>query len=474
MLLYPAVIFTTSGPLFNPTGWALVPMNRAANADEGGRLEDDGTFYLPVGRYIVLGSVTGNTNGVQASIAPIFQNPLTLDVQATLLSSVASLNGACIFSGTVDVPDDGSGGALLGVYQAVGPGLSNFSVAAGLPEVYASLLFLRHSCVQPPLEFTVSQEFPASNKPLQVPIKAWSPLFLNIVKSPNNGPAPPGVFISATTGKSFHVPAGTYVVSGLVMSNLYGAVCALAVLDPEKTYPIDNLLLESFGGCTGNCEFLGVVVVPDDGSGGSDLVVLGYPLTRGFGAQIFSELDCIYVTLGFSRVDGALRAAPCSPFTPLPDFFSVYQALPSGNNPPLLQFSGSTYAHLPLTLASGAPPVRGKEVALVPSLLNGSFRLPQGTWIVRGGACGSGGRQPTGALLAIVDSPDAPALNVDNVLVQATNAFGDNMEIIGIVEAPAPKWVGLFVSYNAGQRYGFNINSGLPEIYSQVSFIRKV
>jgi hypothetical protein len=464
MIRYPAAA----------NSWSLVPMNSVSNA-EASALDDTGTFYLKKGVYIVWGSLSGTTTTVQAAIATCQANALVLDIKLVLLWTMASVKGDSTFVGSIEVPDDGSGGSSLGIYQfnnGFGP---SQAVSTGLSEVYASLLLIEQSCACPPLQFVTGQAF-LNAAFVQLPLSTWTSFYLNVISVFGGGSTspepPPGVSLEAPTQTSFHVPAGTYFVAGLVMSNLLGGVCALSLKSESQSFRAEDLLLESAGGCTDNPEFLGVVSVPDDGSGGSDLVVWGFPLGRYFGTQLPTGAPQIYVQLTFSQVAAPAPLPPlpvCRPFVPLCEYFSVYQAFPNGQQPTVFAFSGSAYAQLPSTFVSGLP-----GACELPELRSGCVLLPAGTWFVRGVTSGSSGRQPAAALLGLVSDPGAPAFQPDEVLLQSTNSFGGNMHFSGVVQVPQASWVSLFSTYVVTQGFGFPIKgSGLPELYTQLGFLRK-
>jgi hypothetical protein len=465
MIRYPAAA----------NSWSLVPMNSVSNA-EPSALDDNGTFYLKKGVYIAQGSVTGTTRAVQAAIATVQGNPLVLDIQLVLLWTMASLSGSSIFVGLFEVPDDGSGGSSLGIYQYnTGFGPSQ-AVSTGLSEVYASLLLIEQGCTCPPLQFAMGQAF-LNQAPIPLPLSTWTSFYLNLIASLGGGARstepPAGVSLEAPLQTSFRVPAGTYLVAGLVMSNLFGGVCTLSLQSQSQAFRAEDVLLESAGGSRGDPEFFGVVSVPDDGSGGSELVVWGFPLGRIFGTQIQTGAPQFYVQFAISQVAGPAQLPPlpvCRPFVPLCEYFSVYQAFPNGQQPTVFAFSGSAYAQLPSTFVSGLPGARE-----LPELRSGCVLLPAGTWYVKGVTSGPAGRQPAAALLGLVSDPGAPAFQPDEVLLQSTNAFGGNMQFSGVVQVTQASWVSLFSTYVVGQSYGFPVTgSGLPELYSQLGFVRKV
>lgn len=469
MIRYDPVVFNPGAGFQDPTGWSLVPMNAVALGDAG-RLQPDGTFFLDAGFYYVLGALSGTARTVQSIVAPVGQLPLAVDVvDPRSAASLASVSGEALFIGFgLEVPDSGPGGSLVGVYQAWHPtGLSS-TVSSGMPEVYASLLFLkRESCLAPALQFAAVQAFPSFVGPLTVPLLSWSPLFLNKVQTPDRQPTKE-VFIVQPDSNGFRVPAGSYFVSGAVASNLNGAAGALVVKGASTNPLLERLLLQAFGGSNGNLQFLGIATVPDDGSGGSELQVCGFPRGRNqFGFRANTELANVYVGLTFLSIG----TGDCD-VLPFRDFFSVVQAWPSGQNAPKLVSSATAYAQLPLTTVVPPPALPTRGPFSTPRLLNGAFLVEAGTWYVVGATTGTAGMQPVGALLASLPDPEQARFEAENTLLQATNCFSGNMQFAGVVQLPTRTWVSLFVSYNAGQNYGYAVDSGLPEVYSQLSFLR--
>lgn len=456
----------------NGLNWALVPMNRVSYGDASA-LRDCGTFFLKAGLYAVVGAVSGTTTRVQAALVPVSGNPLQVDIGQILAASTGSFAGANNFVASFEVPDDGSGGSVLGLYQFFTPG-PNTAVNVGISEVYASVLFLPQLCPQPPLQFAAGQRVNTSTQPQQVTKQAWNSFYLTDLKDFNQN-TPAGTFLVPPNETSFYLNTGLYLVIGIVMSNLYQGSCALAVdgLDQAFLPAEGDLLLQSSSGVTqGDQHFQGVVSVPNDSTGGSKLKILGYPVTRDqFGTSVGSGLPNIYVNLAFVSLSNLAPA--CRPFAPLPAFFSVLQTYPSGQDSPVFVDLGSSFSQVPLTTVVGPPPPVSPTaaVSLLPSTEAGCFLLPAGSWYVIGTTPASAGRQPTAGALCSLTSLNQIYFDPQKILLQSTNAFSGNMEFAGVVVVPQSTWVCLFVSYKSGQKYGSAVGSDLPEIYTQLTFL---
>ena len=456
----------------NGLNWGLVPMNRVSYGDASA-LRDCGTFFLRAGLYAVVGAVSGTTTRVQAALVPVSGNPLQVDIHQSLADSTGSFSGADNFVASFEVPDDGSGGSVLGLYQFFTPG-PNTAVNVGISEVYASILFLPQLCPQAPLQFAARQRVNTDTVPQQVTKQAWNSLYLTDLQDFNQN-TPAGTFLVPPNETSFYLRSGLYLILGIVMSNLYVGSCALALDGPSQAFlPAEgNMLLQSSSGVTqGDQHFQGVVSVPDDGTGGSKLKILGYPVVRDqFGTSVGSGLKNIYVNLAFVSLNSLAPA--CKPFTPLPSFFSVLQTYPSGQDPPVFVDLGSSFSQVPLTTVVGPPPPASptEAVALLPSVEAGCFLLPAGSWYVLGTTPASNGRQPAAGALCSLTSLNQIYFDPQKVLLQSTNAFSGNMEFAGVVVVPQSTWVCLFVSYQSGQTYGSKVGSNLPEIYTQLTFL---
>jgi len=453
----------------NGLNWGLVPMNRVSDPS---CLRDCGTFYLKAGVYVVVGAVGGTTAPVEAVIAAVSGNPLLVDLQRTFVVSTGSNSGGNNFVGAMTVPDDGSGGSVLGVYQNFTTNPNN-AANLGVEEVYASLLFLEQQCQRPPLLFAAEQRIlPA---PPQLTLRGWNRFYLTGLVGLDNTASPAGSYLVSPNKDTFRVPAGLYLVVGIVASNLYQASCALALAGPDQSFlPPGDLLLQSSSGTTqGDQRFQGVVSVPDDGSGGSTLEILGYPVTRNqFGTQVNTGLSNVYVNVAFVPLDSTVP--PCKPFTPLPPFFSVLQSYAPGTPSPVFVNTGGSFGQVPLTTVVGPSPATfgSGPVALLPSIDAGCFRLPPGSWLVLGTTPGSNGRQPTAGALCSVRSRNQIYFDENCVLLRSTNAFGGNMEFVGVVQVPESTLVCLFVSYQNTQSYGAPVSCNLPEIYTQLTFLQ--